>query len=110
MGILGRLQLLIEFTKEEPENPFNWYALALEYSNSDPSKTAVIFDQLLIGHPEYLPTYYVSAQFFSEQNKLERAKEIFERGIVLAGKLKEEKALKELKNAYQNFLFENDLD
>lgn len=110
MSNLGRLQLLIQFTKEEPENPFNWYALALEYMNSDPEETAVIFNQLLKSHPDYLPTYYTSAQFFAEQNQLEKAKEIFEKGIELAGKLKEEKALKELKNAYQNFLFENDLD
>ncbi|MDI1321195.1 MAG: tetratricopeptide repeat protein [Algoriphagus sp.] len=110
MGNLDRLQLLLQFTKEEPENPFNWYALALEYSNSDQAKTAEIFDNLLKSHPEYLPTYYTSAQFFSEQIDLEKAKEIFEKGILLAGKLKEEKALKELKNAYQNFLFENDFD
>lgn len=110
MAILSRLQLLIQFTKEEPENPFNWYALALENLNSNPEATAAIFDQLLNDHPAYLPTYYTSAQFFAERNKLEKAKEIFEKGILLAGKLKEEKALKELKNTYQNFLFENDLD
>lgn len=110
MTISSRLQLLIEFTKEEPENPFNWYALALEYFNSDSGKAADIFDRLLIDHPTYLPTYYTSAQFFAEQNKLEKAKEIFEDGIFLAEKQKEEKALKELKNAYQNLLFENDFD
>lgn len=110
MGNLDRLQLLIQFTKEEPENSFNWYALALEYINSEPEESAVIFDELLKTHPDYLPTYYTSAQFFAEQNQLNKAKEIFEKGIVLAGRSKEEKALKELKNAYQNFLFENDLD
>lgn len=110
MSNLDRLQLLIQFTKEEPENPFNWYALALEYINSDPEETAVIFDQLLKSQPDYLPTYYTSAQFFAEQNQLEKAKEIFKNGIELAERLKEEKALKELKNSYQNFLFENDLD
>lgn len=110
MGILSRLQLLIQFTKEEPENPFNWYALALEYLNSDPEESAAIFDKLLKDHPEYLPTYYTSAVFFTDQNQLNKAKEIFEKGIDLAGKLKEEKASKELKNTYQNFLFENDLD
>ena len=110
MGNLDRLQLLIQFTKEEPENSFNWYALALEYINSDQDESAIIFDELLKSHPDYLPTYYTSAQFFAEQNQLGKAKGIFEKGIELAGRLKEEKASKELKNAYQNFLFENDLD
>ncbi len=110
MGNLDRLQLLIQFTKEEPENPFNWYALALEYINSDPEETTGIFDELLKSHPDYLPTYYTSAQFFAGQNQPEKAKQIFESGIDLAEKLKEIKALKELKNAFQNFIFENDLD
>ena len=109
MGNLDRLHILIQFTEEEPENPFNWYALALEYINSDPEETAIIFDQLLKSQADYLPTYYTSAQFFAEQNQLEKAKAIFEKGIDLADRLKEENALKELKNAYQNFLFENDL-
>jgi Tfp pilus assembly protein PilF len=110
MTILSRLQLLIEFTKEEPENPFNWYALALEYFNSNPAESVGLFEKLLNRFPEYLPTYYTAAQYFSEQNDLEKAKELFEKGILLAIKLKEDKTLKELQNAYQNFLFENDLD
>lgn len=110
MGNLNRIQLLTQFTKEEPENPFNWYALALEYINSKPSETVTIFDKLLKENPDYLPTYYTAAIFFDQQNQIEKAKLIFEKGIYLAQKTNETKTLNELKNKYQNFLFDHDLD
>jgi tetratricopeptide (TPR) repeat protein len=110
MSNLDRIPLLIQFTQEEPENPFNWYALALEYSNSKPRETVLIFDQLLSKNPDYLPTYYTAAVFFAELGELEKAKTIFEKGIMLAQKTNQTKALGELKNKYQNFLFEHDLD
>lgn len=110
MGNLGRLELLKQFINEEPENPFNWYALAMEYLSIDSEKSEMLFDKLLKSFDAYLPTYYTAAMFYSERGDLEKAKETFERGITLAQKTKEQKALMELKNAYQNFLFENDLD
>lgn len=110
MSNLDRIQLLTQFTEEEPENPFNWYALGLEYINSKPSETVVIFDKLLKENPEYLPTYYTAAVFFDEENQIEKAKSIFEKGIQLAQTTNQTKTLSELKNKYQNFLFEHDLD
>lgn len=110
MGNLDRLQLLREFINEEPSNPFNYYALALELRETDPEKATELFEFLLENHPDYLPVYFPSAHFYAELNHLEKAKEVFEKGIQLASSQKEEKALKELKNAFQNFIFEHDLD
>ncbi len=110
MGNLDRIKLLQQFTEEEPENPFNWYALALEYQESEPDRTEVLFDKLLATHKSYLPTYYAAAHFFAERGSLDRAKQIFTLGIELAKDQKNEKIGRELQNSYQNFLFENDLD
>lgn len=110
MSNLDRLKLLIQFSEEEPENPFNWYALALEYNSIDSSKTEKLYNQLLKEHESYLPTYYPAAHFFSERGKLAKAKGIFEKGISLAQANQETKAEKELKSALEMFLFENDLD
>lgn len=110
MANLDRLELLKEFAKEEPENPFNWYALAIEYLSIEPNESEKYFNKLLNSFEAYLPTYYTAASFFSEQQNLEKAKETFEKGITLAQEKQEFKTLQELKNAYQNFLFENDLD
>lgn len=110
MSYLDRIQLLRTYILEEPENPFNYYALGLEIREKDPLEAAEMFDYVLGKFPNYLPVYFPSAHFFFELNELEKAKEIFEKGINLALAAKEEKALKELKNAYQNFLFETDQD
>lgn len=110
MGNLDRLQILKDFIKEEPENPFNYYALALELRDKLPNEASELFEFLLENHSDYLPVYFTAAHFFTESNEIQKAREIFEKGIEVAASKKEEKVLKELKNAYQNFLFENDLD
>lgn len=110
MSNLERVGLLRAYILEEPENPFNRYALALEIKDIDQHEASELFDFLLLNHSSYLPVYFPSAHFFFELGQIEKAKGIFEKGIALAQNLKDEKALKELKNAYQNFLFENDWD
>lgn len=109
MSYLNRIQALKEFIIEAPNDPFNYYALGLEIKDKDPVEAGKMFDYVLKNFPNYLPVYFPSAHFFFERDKLEKAKEIFEKGIELALMTKEDKALKELKNAYQNFLFETDL-
>lgn len=110
MSKMSRIEMLQSFVESEPENPFNLYALALEYQHSDPEKASNLFDKLLNEHKSYLPTYYQAAIFYSERGSNKMAKQIFEKGISLAEELNETNTLRELKNSYQNFLFENDLD
>lgn len=110
MSNLDRVKALREYIEEEPENPFNYYALALEIRNLYPKEASKYFDFLLTQHPDYLPVYYPAANFFFELGQILKAKEIFEKGIELAETLRETKTLLELKNSFQNFLFENDLD
>ena len=106
MSNLHRIQQLMEYLKEEPDNPFNLYALALEYQKHDPDKVAYYFDTLLQHHKNYLPTYYHAAEFFAQQDHIAKAKGIYEEGIALAKTSKNDHALRELQNAYLNFQFE----
>jgi len=110
MGNLDRIEFLKQFTREEPENPFNWYALAIEYLDLDPLQCEVYFNKLLDTFDHYLPTYYTAAHFFTQKGDIQKAKIIYEKGIKLASHLNEIKTLNELRNAYQNFLFEYDFD
>ncbi|MEP1085712.1 tetratricopeptide repeat protein [Algoriphagus sp.] len=110
MSNLDRIQLLRQFTQEEPENPFNWYALALEFREKDQDEANTLFSKLLREHPTYLATYFPAAHLFAEMGELDQSKVVFESGIELAREQKNTKALQELQNAYQNFLFENDMD
>ena len=108
MRNLERIELLKGYCKEEPGNPFNFYALALEYRESEKSEAAKLFNYVLDNFPNYLPVFFPAAHFFFEEADLKKAKILFESGIALAHLLKDEKAKKELSNAYQNFLLDTE--
>ncbi|MDN3671183.1 tetratricopeptide repeat protein [Echinicola jeungdonensis] len=107
---MDRIKLLLQFIEEEPDNPFNLYAIALEYQNTDQEAARDYFEKLLENHADYLPTYFHAAALFAEFGKLEKAQQIYESGIDLAKQQNDQHTLRELQNAYQNFLFEYDID
>lgn len=106
--VTERIKQLEIFMKEDPSDPFPKYALALEYQTQNPAKAKSLFIQLLESHSEYTATYYHAADFFFQINEIEKAKVIYEKGLKILKEKNETKALHELQNAYQNFLFEID--
>ncbi|HYG38823.1 MAG TPA: tetratricopeptide repeat protein [Cytophagales bacterium] len=102
-----RLKKLLEFYNEDPDDPFTIYAIALEYLASNKEEAKKYFEILLEKHPDYIGTYYHAAQLYIDLEFNDKAKETFEKGIALSEKKNDQHALKELKSAYQNFLFEN---
>ena len=97
------LEKLLVFYKEDPHDPFNLYALALEYQKIDARGSAEWLERLLREFPDYLPTYYHAAQFFSNLQRNEKAREIYEKGIQLATKQHNAKIQQELVRAYRAF-------
>ncbi|HEX8060391.1 MAG TPA: tetratricopeptide repeat protein [Cyclobacteriaceae bacterium] len=102
---MNRVEQLEEFLREDPNDPFNSYALALEYLKTDEKKASGLFEILLSKHPNYLPTYYPFAQLLSEKQD-KRAEDIYKQGIESARRLGDHKTLKELSSAYNDWLFE----
>ena len=103
---IDRLKELEKFYEEDPSDPFNAYALAIEYLKDHPEKSKALFRKLLSAHPDYLPTYYHAALFFSETNEKKTAIDVFEKGMSLAKKLNDKKTLRELQTAYDELMFE----
>jgi tetratricopeptide (TPR) repeat protein len=103
-----RLKQLFTFLEEDPNDPFLLYAIATEYNVSEPEKALPYFDKLLSEHPDYVPTYYHAARLYAEIDEPEKAETIFKTGIAQAGKQGERLALRELKSAYEEFLFDQD--
>ncbi len=97
------LKKLLDFYEEDPNDPFNLYALALEYQKFDMDKASSMYDELLANHPKYLPTYYHAAQFFGNLEEVERAENIYSQGIQLAQEQRNNKAEIELTRAYRSF-------
>ena len=104
-----RIQILEQYTKEEPNDPFNWYALANEYITEDPQKSLAYFEKLLKDFPDYLGTYYQAGKLYFAFKDIEKSKAIFELGIQLALKQNNSKTLNELRGAL-NEILDEDLD
>lgn len=105
----SRLEQLLIFLKEEPHEPFNIYAIALEYIKNDGEKALTYFEQLLQQHPDYVATYYHAGKLYEELEMEEKAENAYKKGIETATRQNEALALRELENAYQEFLDFKDL-
>ncbi len=101
-----RLKQLQKFTEEDPGDPFNWYALALEYLNSDSNEAFKLFTKLLSEFEDYLPTYYIAATQWASQGDIERAADIFRKGIQIAEQQRNTKTANELRSGLEEILFE----
>ncbi|WP_373514101.1 tetratricopeptide repeat protein [Persicitalea sp.] len=97
------IEKLLTFYREDPNDPFNLYALTLEYQKIDITEAEKLYKKLLHDHPEYLPTYYQAAQFFIGIQDNDRAIEAFREGIDLAIRQKNNKTQTELTRARQAF-------
>ena len=104
----NRIKLLEKYIQEEPNNPFNSYALAMEYYESNPKKSLDLLLALRSAHPDYLPLYFKAAHLLWELEDSEKTTEVFQEGIKLAKEQNDAKALQELSSAFQNFQFEMD--
>ncbi len=91
-----RLSILKQFVEEDPNDPFNWYALGLEESKKDAFKALESFEYVIKNHPAYLPVFYHAANLYLSKGNGERAKEILIEGIALAKKNGEQKTMQEL--------------
>jgi len=102
----SRLEQLLDFLKNDPNDAFTLYAIATEYRNSDTGKALHYYEKLLRDHPDYLPTYYHLAHLYIDLEEDNKAEDTFKNGIALAQNQKDALALRELQNAYNEFLFE----
>ncbi len=99
-----RLDQLHEFLKEDPQDPFNLYALALEYSKVDLYRAKEFFDELLLKHEHYIPSYYHAGNLYLDLNLQDKAREILKKGIQLARIKNELKAMRELQTVYDELV------
>jgi tetratricopeptide (TPR) repeat protein len=101
-----RLKILFQYLEEEPNEPFNVYAIAMEYMSKDIQKAKFYLEKLLTEHPDYVPTYYHAAAVYVELEDYTKAEHIYQLGIEKAHQKQSMKAYDELKRAYRMFLDE----
>jgi tetratricopeptide (TPR) repeat protein len=95
----ARLQELFNFLREDPDDPFIIYAIAIEYSKADAGKAMEYFERLLKYHNHYLPAYYHAAKLYEAQRNNLKASELYKKGMEISLAQKDMKAYRELMNA-----------
>lgn len=103
-----RIRQLENFLKEDPNDPFNLYALATEYLKQDAAKAMAFYEKLLQEHPHYVPTYYHAAALYGQLAQADKADATYRKGIATAKKAGDAHALRELQSAYSNWQFEQE--
>lgn len=103
-----RLAQLLSFLEEEPNDPFTLYAIATEYATQDLEQARRYYEKLLNEHPDYVATYYHAAKLYQNVGEMNLVEETYKKGIALAQAKQDRLALRELQNAYNEFLFEED--
>ena len=108
----GRLEKLLEFLKNEPDDEFLQYALATEYLRLDqPGKALEYYERLVAGHPGYVGTYYHLGKLYETLNRREDAIKTYQDGMKTAREARDNHAFAELQGVYNQLAgFDDDDD
>lgn len=97
-----RKKTLLQQIRNNPEDTFSKFALALEYWKDDRrDKAQLLLEHIYSADPDYLGLYYHLAKLYYEQSKYELARRMYQEGIELARKQKDNHTLQELQGALQ---------
>jgi tetratricopeptide (TPR) repeat protein len=96
----NRKKWIENMLQSQPNDPFLWYALALEHQKEENYPTTIeIFEKLVQKHPDYLPTFYQLGKAYEIIGEQEKAVDTFLEGKRLAKKNGDLKAAGELSEA-----------
>lgn len=76
-----RREFLKETLRQDPQNTFARYGLALELAKSDPATAWTHFEFLLRHHPEYSASYFQAGTFLIKQGRVDEARKVLAAGI-----------------------------
>ena len=99
----NRLQKLLQFIENEPNDPFLKYAIATEYSNrNDPENALKYFEDLVANHHNYVGTYYHLGKLYESLNRKEEAIKTYQEGMKIARSANDNHAFSELQSVYNS--------
>ncbi len=102
---MNRIEILKGFLKDNPNDSFLRYALALEYIKLEQNDEAVrAFEAIRNTDPEYLATYYQLGQLYQKLGQKHDAEKTFRAGITVATRAGNEHTRSELEAALEGLL------
>lgn len=98
-----RIQQLIEFLREDPNDAFSTYALSLEYLKLNRLElAATTLSELLEKQPDYLAGYYQYGKVLEALQQPSAAIQAYKKGIQVAQQQGNRHTLSELQGALLN--------
>ncbi len=98
---MTRLDKLLEFFENEPNDEFLKYALATEYLRlNETDKSLSFYEDLVNNHPRYVGTYYHLGKLYEALNRKEDAISTYEKGMMVAKEARDNHAFSELNAVY----------
>lgn len=103
---MDRILLLKQYLEKSPDDAFLNHALALEYIKTNRDTEAIgLFEALLDRHPDYIGSYYHLGKALERAGRNTRAAKIYEKGLEVASRLKDQHAGSELQAAYDDLMY-----
>ncbi|TVR81673.1 MAG: tetratricopeptide repeat protein [Chitinophagaceae bacterium] len=107
----GRLNELIILLKENPNDPFLKFGIAMEHLKSkNYPESLKFFQDLVDNHPDYSGTYFHMGQLYERMGKEKKAMEVYQKGMKVTKRKKEMKDYEELKEAFFLLMEDDDDD
>ncbi|MCX6291337.1 MAG: tetratricopeptide repeat protein [Bacteroidetes bacterium] len=101
----NRIESLKSFLKENPEDLFSQYAMALEYLHQDHVAVAVeILKRVLEQDKNYLAAYYQLGKAYEAMSSVDAAKQVYADGIRIAELQNNKRTLNELRGALETLI------
>jgi len=108
---ISRLEKLLDFFKNEPDDPFLKYALATEYLRlNETDKALAYFEDLINKHADYTGTYYHLGKLYEALNRKQDAINIYEKGMKITRERRDNHAFSELQAVYRLAMGEDEDD
>ena len=99
---MNRLEKLLEFIQNEPNDEFLKYALATEYLRlNDTEKALSYYEDLVNNHPGYSGTYYHLGKLYEALDRKQDALDIYEKGMAITKEKRDNHAFSELQAVYR---------
>lgn len=82
---MSKLETLLQFLSETPDDPFIHFALAKEYEKlADHDQALARYHLLVDQHPSYVGTYYHLGKLLEQMNQADQALGCYRDGIQVA--------------------------
>ena len=102
---MNRIEILHGFLRENADDSFSRYALALEYAKLGQNDDALReFETVMKNDPDYVATYFQLGQLYQKLGRTHDAEKTVRTGMTVAAKVGDEHTRSELEAALEAIL------